>query len=63
MNEKQKEQAEYWLEKFVELSNHFFDEGDEVNRQYWNGQVKGICKVLELIKSEIDTKHYLNKMV
>jgi len=62
MDENQKAQALHWLNSFTALQNSFFNDGDYKTADYWKGQVMGICKMLTLIDSDIDIKHFLNSM-
>lgn len=62
MTELQKQQAEHWLKEFTKLANGFWSDNNSFLYEYWKGQVMGIAKVLDLIGSGIDTRHYLNKL-
>jgi hypothetical protein len=69
INEKVKDvepiqQIYYWLAKYVELSNHFFDDNNMPMFEYWKGQVFGIVKTAELLlgKDKIDKSYYLNQL-
>ena len=69
VSDKEKQQIEHWLKRFVELANSHFESGNKKYYEYWKGQVMGICKIIDLLQmsgvseGKIDTKYYLNQMI
>ena len=62
INKKQESTIENWLEKFTNLSNEFSNQGNKELKEYWKGQVMGMCKIIDEIKIDIDTHYWLNKI-
>lgn len=55
-------QIEHWMKEFTKLSNQFSDAGNKELQEYWKGQVMGMCKVVDLLKIDIDSGYWLRQL-
>jgi hypothetical protein len=64
MTEKQKNRIELYLKEYSKKANKSWGDDDIVGlHNYWQGQVMGMCKIIDAMKLDIDTEFYLNNLL